>query len=54
METIIETVKSYRNTDIPVTRVLSDCQPHALAVFVHGFKTALMQASTSSSELSMQ
>ena len=38
METIIETVKSYRNTDIPVTRVLSDCQPHALAVFVHGFK----------------
>ena len=38
MEPIFDTVKSYRNTDIPVTIVKADNEAHALAVFVHGFK----------------
>ena len=38
MEPICETVRSYRNTLIPVTRVPADGEADALAVFVHGFK----------------
>ena len=38
MEPIRETVRSYRNTLIPVTRVPADGEADALAVFVHGFK----------------
>ena len=38
MEPIYETVRSYRNTLIPVTRVCADNEAHRLVVFVHGFK----------------
>ena len=38
MKPICDTVRSYRNTLIPVTRVPADGEADALAVFVHGFK----------------